>query len=109
MQEIGPAWQGCILGNHINTQGMRLLLQGAWPKLQYLELTHNMLDEGVYAVLEVRSWQQQCAMIVVSDVKPAYRRNYAQAKDIAMSRSTDTTWPRLATVSVTFITTYTGR
>ncbi len=52
----------------MNTQGMRLLMQGAWPQLQYLELTHNMLNEGVYAVLEVRSWQQR-AGIVVSDVK----------------------------------------
>ena len=57
-----------LQGNHMNTQGMRLLMQGAWPQLQYLELTHNMLNEGVYAVLEVRSWQQR-AGIVVSDVK----------------------------------------
>ena len=102
-----PCLSGLYLqGNHIDIQGMRLLMQGAWPRLQYLELTHNMLDEGVYAVLEVRCWQQQCAGIVVSDVKPPYRR-YAQPKDIAMSRSTGTTWPRLATVSVSFNTTYT--
>ncbi len=104
-----PCLSGLYLqGNHINVQGMRLLMQGAWPRLQYLELTHNMMDEGVYAVLEVRCWQQQCAGIVVSDVKSPYRRSYAQAKDVAMSRSTGTTWPRLATVSVSFNTTYTG-
>ncbi len=93
--------------NQIDTRGIQLLMQGAWPGLQYLGLTHNMLDEGVYALLEVRCWQQQCAGIV-SDMKPPYRRSYAQEKDIAMSRSTGTTWPSLATVTVSFNTTYTG-
>lgn len=94
--------------NHIDIQGIWLLMQGAWPGLQYLGLTRNMLDEGVYALLGVRCWQQQCAGIVVSDVKPPYRRIYAQEHDIAMSRSTGTTWPSLDTVTVSYNTTYTN-
>ena len=71
-----PSLSGLYLqDNHIDTQGMRLLVQGAWPELHYLGLTHNMLDEGVYASLEVRCWRQQCAEMVVSEVKP---RSYAQ-------------------------------
>ncbi len=93
--------------NHIDIQGIQLLMQGAWPRLQHLGLTHNMLDEGVYAVLEVRCWQQQCAGLVASDVKSPYRRSCAQAQDIAMSRSTGTTWPRLDKVTISFGTTYT--
>ena len=101
-----PSLSGLYLqDNHIDTQGMRLLVQGAWPELHYLGLTHNMLDEGVYASLEVRCWRQQCAEMFVSEVKP---RSYAQAKSIAMSRSTGTTWPNLATVTVSVNTTYTG-
>ncbi len=98
-----PSLSGLYLqDNHIDIQGIQVLMQGAWPELQYLGLTHNMLDEGVYALLEVRCWQQQCAGVDVSDVKPPYRRSCAQAKDIAMSRSTKTTWPSLTTVNVSF-------
>lgn len=32
---------------HIDIQGIQVLMQGAWPELQYLGLTHNVLDEGV--------------------------------------------------------------
>ena len=94
--------------NHIELKGMQLLMQGAWPGPQYLGFTHNMLDEGVYALLEVRCWQQHCAGIAVSDVKPPYTHSFAQANNIAMSRSTGTTWPRLATVTVSLNTTCTG-
>ena len=89
--------------DHIDIQGMQLLMQGAWPRLQHLGLTHHMLHEGVYALLEVRCWQQQCAEIV-SDMQAPYRLGYAQEKDTALSRLTGTTWPRLGTVAVSFDT-----
>ena len=84
---------------------MQLLMQGAWPGLQYLGLTHDMLDDGVYALLGLRRWQQQCAGIAVSDVHPPHRRSHAPKYDIALLRSTRTTWPSLDTVAVSFNTT----
>ncbi len=82
--------------NRIDIQGIQLLMQGAWPGMQYLGLTHDMLDQGVYALLEVRCWQQQCAEIV----KPPDRRFYDT--EIAMPRSTKSTWPKLETVTVSY-------
>ncbi len=80
-------------------------MQGAWPRLVHLGLTHDMLDEGVYTLLYVMCWQQFCAIFGVSDVNPPYKRSYAQKKDTAMSRSTANTWPELRTVIVSFNTT----
>jgi len=93
--------------NHIDIQGVQLLMQGAWPRLVHLGLTHNMLDEGVYALLDVRSWQQQCAGIVVSDLNPPYKLGCPREKNVALSRSTGNTWPRLYTVTVRFNITHT--
>lgn len=86
-------------------QGMQLLMQGAWPGLQYLGLTHDMLDEGVYALLELRYWQHLWAGIAVSHAHPPHRHIYAPKNDIALSRSTGRTWPSLDTVAVSFVTT----
>ena len=97
--------QLCLQDNHIDIQGIQLLMQGAWPRLVHLGLTHDMLTEGVYTLLDVMCWQQLCAMFGVSDVNPAYKVSYAQGKDVAMSRSTANIWPELRTVIVTFSTT----
>jgi len=59
-----------------------------------------MLDEGVYALLEVRDWQHLCG--VVSDVQSPHRHSYAPENDISLSRSTGTTWSSLNTVAVSF-------
>ena len=97
--------QLCLQDNHIDIQGIQLLMQGAWPRLVHLGLTHDMLTEGVYTLLDVMCWQQLCAMFGVSDVSPAYKVSYAQGKDVAISRSTANIWPELRTVIVTFNTT----
>ena len=97
----------CLQDNHIDIQGIQLLMQGAWPRLVHLGLTHDMLDEGAYALLDVRCWQQQCAGIVMSDLDPPYKRGCPQEKNVALSRTTGNTWPRLYTVTVRFNITHT--